>query len=103
MPVPLSDGEELHRPPGVPTYSFYDGAWHRDPAPPPLVVTRLEAIELRSGDVILATVPEETTPQEAERIARMLEAKFGPPVVVKTAQLGVEVYRPSKFDGSADT
>lgn len=63
-------------------------------------------LRLRPGDALLLRVPEETTPEEAMRLAARLQAVFPAHNVVvapQDVQLGVIEVEPEQLRGAAKT
>jgi hypothetical protein len=60
-------------------------------------IERLQAVEIRPSDVIVATVPLDTDPEELHEISAALREAFAPnKVICMTSSIEVEVHRPGE-------
>lgn len=59
---------------------------------PLLEIEKVERLDVKPGEVLLVTVPDHTTASAAERVKVRLEEHLpGVKVIIKTANVGVEV------------
>jgi hypothetical protein len=60
-------------------------------------IGRIDLVELRPGDIIVASVPADTNLATMDRVRRSLQTQFGGShrVVMRTDTIGIEVHRPT--------
>jgi hypothetical protein len=57
-------------------------------------VKRLEVVELRPGDTVIATLPDDTTHERAEKIRQQLQTRFpGHQIIIKPRSIDLEFQR----------